>query len=739
MQNNWYKRLLLSYFPVFFVAISTILFISFLVVTEVSKKEAEKASRISSAYVVDTVESTLRGIEQTVLKEMVTNPNVGEFFDPKPNTDQALVRYRLSEVAKGLMTNQYLLHSVYFYRFSDRLVLTHGSAEPLEFFYDKNFIEQEVAASPRLKWSSPRKFREFISEPEENVITMSKRALLPFGNQGLVVINVRTNELLRVVDEMVDSQLTFMEIHNREELLYPLAGNHSAEKNRKVLSEIPSDYLGWTFTSGLQVGQLFGWVSVISYLWVTIGVIVLLLCIVYLVYITRRNYKPIEIILQRIQAYQQRYVLQGKPPVDEFSFIEKALESLIDQTNVYEKRFQEDLMIHRKQFYQELLSGEREITWSEWKARMERLNLDYEFSRLAMTVSRIDRYSAFQQEYTERDQHLLKFVLTNVIHEFAKQGEVSVWTEWVTNDRLAALFLIRQEEGFDEEQLKRILESFRQWVQENLKFSVTVGIGSVGRELSALHPSYLEAMYPLRHRLTLGSNHVSIGSEVQRSQAQGAYEYYQRVTSAVQYYRMTNPAWSDVLREIFKHMTEDRLNDEEIRSLLDYMVHLFRRELEEMPEELGRGWDRMAPDLVRSLAEAESVEQLGTVFIAALDELFQHYVALRDAKSQTGLLEAMKKYIEEHFTDPNLSLNQLSDRFEISPKYASQLFKEQFGLKFVDFLVQLRMEKAKQLLLETNEPIQDIAEKVGYTHGISFGRTFKKIVGATPGDYRKLM
>lgn len=146
------------------------------------------------------------------------------------------------------------------------------------------------------------------------------------------------------------------------------------------------------------------------------------LCIVYLVYITRRNYKPIEIILQRIQAYQQRYVLQGKPPVDEFSFIEKALESLIDQTNVYEKRFQEDLMIHRKQFYQEPLSGEREITWSEWKARMERLNLDYEFSRLAMTVSRIDRYSAFQQEYTERDQHLLKFVLTNVIHEFAKQG-----------------------------------------------------------------------------------------------------------------------------------------------------------------------------------------------------------------------------------------------------------------------------------------------------------------------------
>jgi AraC-like DNA-binding protein len=47
------------------------------------------------------------------------------------------------------------------------------------------------------------------------------------------------------------------------------------------------------------------------------------------------------------------------------------------------------------------------------------------------------------------------------------------------------------------------------------------------------------------------------------------------------------------------------------------------------------------------------------------------------------------------------------------------------------------MEHAKRLLRETDEPIQDIAMQVGYLHSISFGRTFKKVVGVTPGDFRK--
>lgn len=102
------------------------------------------------------------------------------------------------------------------------------------------------------------------------------------------------------------------------------------------------------------------------------------------------------------------------------------------------------------------------------------------------------------------------------------------------------------------------------------------------------------------------------------------------------------------------------------------------------------------------------------------------------------MIVEMKAYIEENFADPDLSLKHLSDRFQISGKYASYLFKEEFNMKFVDFMVQLRMAKAERLLLETDDTVQHIALQVGYANSITFGRTFKREVGVTPGDYRKL-
>ncbi|MNY35486.1 HTH-type transcriptional regulator YesS [compost metagenome] len=80
---------------------------------------------------------------------------------------------------------------------------------------------------------------------------------------------------------------------------------------------------------------------------------------------------------------------------------------------------------------------------------------------------------------------------------------------------------------------------------------------------------------------------------------------------------------------------------------------------------------------------------------------------------------------------------QVSETFDVNTKTLSRIFKEEIGEKFVDYLARIRTEHAKQLLEETTEPVQLISEKVGYLYPMSFIRVFKKIVGTTPGDYRK--
>jgi YesN/AraC family two-component response regulator len=94
--------------------------------------------------------------------------------------------------------------------------------------------------------------------------------------------------------------------------------------------------------------------------------------------------------------------------------------------------------------------------------------------------------------------------------------------------------------------------------------------------------------------------------------------------------------------------------------------------------------------------------------------------------------------VDAHYGNPDLSLALLSDEFDLNPSSISTLFKEEFGEKFVVYVSQVRMEHAKALLRNSEHSIQEIAEKVGYLHQMSFIRAFKKQVGTTPGDYRKV-
>lgn len=71
------------------------------------------------------------------------------------------------------------------------------------------------------------------------------------------------------------------------------------------------------------------------------------------------------------------------------------------------------------------------------------------------------------------------------------------------------------------------------------------------------------------------------------------------------------------------------------------------------------------------------------------------------------------------------------------PVYLSRVFKKETGVNFVDYLMEYRMTVAKRMLESTNDKVSDIAERLRYTNTSAFIRTFRRIVGMTPGQYRE--
>lgn len=101
------------------------------------------------------------------------------------------------------------------------------------------------------------------------------------------------------------------------------------------------------------------------------------------------------------------------------------------------------------------------------------------------------------------------------------------------------------------------------------------------------------------------------------------------------------------------------------------------------------------------------------------------------------LTESVKRYINENFYDPELAVNSIAKAFHISNAYLSRVFRKECGITCIEYITAARLRYAKMLLENTDIRHGEIALKSGYSSVYYFGIQFKKIVGETPGEYRR--
>lgn len=104
-----------------------------------------------------------------------------------------------------------------------------------------------------------------------------------------------------------------------------------------------------------------------------------------------------------------------------------------------------------------------------------------------------------------------------------------------------------------------------------------------------------------------------------------------------------------------------------------------------------------------------------------------------------ALMEKVQKHMQYNYMMYDISLDSVSQILNMNSSYFSALFKRFFGVNFVEYLTELRMNAAKELLEDPLRPTAEIAAMVGYESPNYFARAFKKKVGMTPTEYRRLI
>ncbi|MBW5444814.1 response regulator [Cohnella sp. CFH 77786] len=101
-------------------------------------------------------------------------------------------------------------------------------------------------------------------------------------------------------------------------------------------------------------------------------------------------------------------------------------------------------------------------------------------------------------------------------------------------------------------------------------------------------------------------------------------------------------------------------------------------------------------------------------------------------------VEAVKRYIDRHYAE-KITLQELADEAMVSRNYIAILFKKATGHTIWNYLVSIRMSKARELLLQTHKKVYEIAGDVGYDNSVHFSQLFKEHFGLAPAEYKKRM
>jgi YesN/AraC family two-component response regulator len=153
-----------------------------------------------------------------------------------------------------------------------------------------------------------------------------------------------------------------------------------------------------------------------------------------------------------------------------------------------------------------------------------------------------------------------------------------------------------------------------------------------------------------------------------------------------------------------------------------------------VPAEQGQLREAYFGTRVVSTPQYNSVVKLLSIFAQHLS-MVSNRIFVEQQNSELPVITRAKEYIQQNQTE-ELSLGQVAKAVHTSTFYFCKLFKKATGLNFTEYVSRLRIEKAKNLLLNPNLRVSEIAYEVGFQSLTHFNRVFKKFIGQSPTEYR---
>lgn len=304
-----------------------------------------------------------------------------------------------------------------------------------------------------------------------------------------------------------------------------------------------------------------------------------------------------------------------------------------------------------------------------------------------------------------------------------------------------AFLLTAQDEKSMEESAKILYQNLKQAMKNYMQLEYFGGIGSTVPRIRSLKQSFREADRAFAARFVEEANQIISQKEFEKSQMEEGLKM-QGVVQIGKSREMLQKFLSNGTREEVKAFSDayiSRIEEENIRSTMvrQYVVIDVCIVILSFCERISSAnrLQEEAEELQKMMQKIHSLSEIKKYVVRLLNEAIE----LRDAESgrrYSDLIAAAKKEIENHYMTEEISLNTVAISVGMSPSYFSSIFSKEAGKTFVEYLTEVRIEKAKEFLMCSSMKTSEIGYEVGYKDPHYFSYIFKKVQGCSPKEYR---
>ena len=430
-----------------------------------------------------------------------------------------------------------------------------------------------------------------------------------------------------------------------------------------------------------------------------------------------------------MQQGVKEYILKPSSKKDILESLHRVSEEIVEERKRREEHenLKENLnravSIAQKEWVSSLLVNQvQDITFDEWGQLLG----------VEITSGYMELFS-FQplqeSEITANEKKSWYLWLKETVKSLVKEKEAIFGP--MTDNQVPVLFL--SEKTIEKSQFKSIVRSnierlFVLFNKESFKGQLRIGIGRPYHHAHELNHSYHEAVMALEQLLKSPNQRYFFADKQEstaRSNQSEILEVEKKLLDAVRQGDV-NQVLLTFDSFVVIPTENNELNAPLLKKSFDELFVLISR----MLHDLGIIYQQLP-----SIDETEEVMKIVEKGKAHLLAVVQHVQVWRNNHAK-GMLHKAKEYIEIHYAD-SLTLEQVAEYVELSPFYFSKLFKDRFGLTFIDYLTEKRISKAKSEMADPGKSLKEICYSIGYKDPNYFSRVFKKHTGLSPTEFRK--